>query len=112
MFRPNPQPGEQVLQRLEDDRRLDVAGVVDRVDRRAVPLDVPGAPDRIADAAQREAELYAAMAGAIEDRRVAERERQHDAWRADEQNVEAHRNVCGKRADRSDESTHGSSGAR
>ena len=65
------QTGEQFAQRVEEDRRLDVAGVVDGVDRRAVPLDVLRALDARANAAQQEAEPDADESDLIEERRAA-----------------------------------------
>ena len=43
-FVEDPQPRKQLVQRVEDDRRLDVARVVDGVNRGAVALDVFARP--------------------------------------------------------------------
>ena len=41
----DPHPREQPAQRREEDRRLDVAGVIDRVDGGAIAQDVLRVPD-------------------------------------------------------------------
>ena len=106
-FVENPQPRKERVQRVEQDGRLDIARVVDRVDRGAVTLDVLASFHAIADAAQPEAKTHAEASYAVENRRVADCYGKQYERRSDEQDVERNGDVRGERANRGDEGTHG-----
>ena len=55
------------MERVEEDRRIDVALVIRAVHRGAVERKVLGAGDAVPDAAQREAEAHAAVAEDVEE---------------------------------------------
>ncbi len=99
----DPQPGKQIAQRREDDRRLDVARVIHRVDGGALALDMFVAVDAHRDAAEEHPEPHAPLADAKEHRRIPDQDRQEHERRADQQDVEGDGGVGRDRAQRRNE---------
>ncbi len=79
------QPRKQLVQDVEDDRRLDVTRMVDRVDGRARVLDPFRLFDADADPGDREAEANTQVTRAIQQAAVAEDQRNEQDWRPGEQ---------------------------
>src|SRR5690606_38532882 len=87
----------------EDDGRLDVAAVIDRVDRRTMPLDVLGARDPVANTGQREAESHADDPGSVERPRPCRQQRQKHHRRADDEDVQRDDDIGREGTDGSDQ---------
>ena len=103
----NPQAGKEFVQRVEENRRLDVAGVVDGVDGGAMPLDILRALDMVANAAQPETDANTQTSYVVEDRSIPDGQRIGHERRADDENVERDGDERGERADGRDDGTHG-----
>src|SRR5258706_56470 len=68
----NPQARKELVERTEQDGRLDVARVIHHVDGRAMSLDMLMAFDDGLDAAQRESHPHTTMRDAVQEPGVAE----------------------------------------
>src|SRR3954470_13379902 len=71
----NAEPRDPFVKRLKNNRRFDVAGVVDRIHGGAIPLDVLTPFELDLDTAQKQSDSDAAMAHAIEQRLLSEEDR-------------------------------------
>ena len=91
------------MERVEEDRRIDVALMVRAVDGGAVERNVLRAGDADLDAAQREAQAHAAVAEDVEDALPAEDHRQQHADRGGEEHVEGDGDVGGDGPDGGDD---------
>src|SRR5688500_1653626 len=97
-FVEHPEAGKQRRQRQKDDRRFDVAGVIDRVDGGPITLDVLAPGDHDFDAAEKQAQANAANSRPVQQHDVAGREGDQQEGRPDEQNVAGYRDVGQQRS--------------
>ena len=92
------QPRKERSQRVEDERRFDVARVVDGVHRRAIALDVVGPNDLRRDPRKPDTQPDSAESRPVQDERVPCGQRNRQADRSHHQHVERHGDIRGKRA--------------